>query len=319
MARGAILSRSPLGAKVYIYGQAHLRTLLVSLGRIWHAPLSSIMTTAVIGIALALPCGLYVLLANLQSIAGGWDNTASISLFLKIDTPPATARDVAAKIDQRGDVKNVRLISAAEAMAEFQESSGFGDALDKLERNPLPPVLVVTPAAGARRALPANALLAALRTLPDVDLAQLDMEWLQRLQAIMDIARRGVTSIAILLGLAVLLIVGNTIRLEIHNRREEIEVTKLVGATDGYVRRPFLYGGVWYGLLGGVLAWLLVGGALLLIDGPAAHLALLYRADHQLIGPGIKGTLLLLGTGAALGLLGSWLAVGRHLSAIEPR
>jgi len=318
MARGAIFARSALGAKLYIYGQAHLRTLLASLGRIWRAPVSSIMTTAVIGIALALPCGLYVLLANLQTIAGGWDNTASISLFLKVDTPLAAARDVAAEIGQRGDVESVRLISAAQAMAEFKESSGFGGALDKLERNPLPSVLVVTPAAGTRRPLEANSLLAALNTLPAVDLAQLDMEWLQRLQAIMNIARRGVTAIAILLGLAVLLIVGNTIRLDIQNRREEIEVTKLVGATDGFVRRPFLYGGVWYGLLGGALAWLLVGGALLLIDGPAAHLALLYGADHQLLGPGFRGTLLLLGTGAALGLLGSWLAVGRHLSLVEP-
>jgi cell division transport system permease protein len=222
-------------------------------------------------------------------------------------------------VRQRDSVDAVRLISAEQAMAEFRASSGFGGALDKLERNPLPPVLVVTPAANARAPQQAAALLAELEALPEVDLAQLDMEWLQRLQAIMNIARRGVTAIAILLGLAVLLIVGNTIRLDIQNRREEIEVIKLVGATDGFVRRPFLYGGIWYGLLGGVLAWLLVHGALLLINRPAEQLALLYGADHRLLGPGLQGTLLLLGVGAALGLLGSWLAVGRHLSAIEPR
>lgn len=319
MARGAILSRLPLTVRLYAHGRDHVRTLISSLGRLYRAPVSSIMTSAVIGIALALPGGLYVLLANLQAVAGGWDSSAKISLFLKLDTAPQSVETLALRLRQRDDVANVQVISATQALHEFRANSGFGNALDALPKNPLPPVLVLSPVAHSSQAEPSSALVTELKDLPEVDQAQLDMQWLERLHGMMDIARRGVTSIALLLGLAVLLIVGNTIRLDIQNRREEIEVVKLVGATDAFIRRPFLYGGVWYGLLGGLLAWLLIGAAMLLMAGPAQHLALLYDSQHRLLGPGIKGALLLLSMGGALGLAGSWLAVGRHLSAIEPR
>jgi cell division transport system permease protein len=319
MARGTFLSRLPFSAQLNAYGRDHLRTLISSLGRLYRAPLSSSITTAVIGIALALPGGLYVLLANLQAVAGAWDTTAKISLFLRLDNPPQSVEALAMQLRQRDDIADVELITAEQALREFRASSEFGDALDTLPENPLPPVLVVTPILGSEQPEAAAALMAYLEGLPEIDLAQLDMQWLQRLQAIMEIARRGVTAIAFLLGLAVLLIVGNTIRLDIQNRREEIEVIKLVGATDAFIRRPFLYGGIWYGVLGGLLAWLLICAAMLLMEGPAEQLALLYDSQHRLLGPGIEGAILLLGLGAALGLSGSWLAVGRHLHAIEPR
>jgi cell division transport system permease protein len=320
MARGAILSRLPLNARVTAYGRDHLRTLIASLGRLSRTPLSSVLTTAVIGIALALPGGLYVLLANLQAVAGSWDNTARISLFLERDVPPPAVDALAAELRLHDNVVDVDVIDPDEALQEFRASTEFGDALDALPDNPLPPVLVVSPAATIV-GLPDRvaALVDELEQLPAVELAQLDMQWLERLQAIMEIAQRLVTAIAVLLGLSVLLIVGNTIRLDIQNRREEIEVIKLVGATDAFIRRPFLYGGVWYGLLGGVLAWLLIGVAMLLMAGPAAQLAALYDSPGGLLGLGLGGSILLLGIGAALGLSGSWLAVGRHLSAIEPR
>lgn len=318
MARGALLPRLRLHTRLYAYGRDHLRTLVASLGRLYRAPLSSIMTTAVIGIALALPGGLYVLLANLQTVAGGWDIAAKISLFLKLDSSPQSVEALAARLRHRDDIADVQIISAEEALAEFRESSGFGDAVEALEENPLPPVLVVGPAPSSSGPDQASLLVAELEQLSEVELAQLDTQWLQRLQAIMDIAWRGVTAIAAILSLAVLLIVGNTIRLDIQNRREEIEVIKLVGATDAFIRRPFLYGGTWYGLVGGLLAWLLIGAAMLLLQGPAEQLALLYQSQHRLIGLGSKGTLLLLCLGAALGLSGSWLAVSQHLHAIEP-
>lgn len=319
MVRGAILSRLPLKDKLTAYGRDHLRTLIASLGRLSRTPVSSIMTTAVIGIALALPSGLYVLLANLQAVAGGWDNTARVSLFLKLETPPAAVEALATRLRSRADVVNVEVVYPDEALQEFRDGSGFGDALDALPGNPLPPVLVVSPAASDVLPEQVAAFIVEVEQLPEVELAQLDMQWLQRLQAIMDIAQRLVTAIAMLLGLAVLLIVGNTIRLDIQNRREEIEVIKLVGATDAFIRRPFLYGGIWYGLLGGVLAWLLIGAATLLMSAPATQLATLYDSQSGLLGLGFGGTILLLGIGAGLGLSGSWLAVGRHLSAIEPR
>lgn len=318
MARGAILSRLPITERLQAHARDHARTLIASLGRLYRMPVSAVMTTAVIGIALALPGGLYVLLANLQAVAGGWDNSAKISLFLKFDVSSGSVDTLAEQLRRRADVADVQIISPAQALEEFRANSGFGNALDALPGNPLPPVLVVSPATNTDQATRATTLVSELDKLPEADFAQLDTQWLARLQAMMDIARRGVTAIAVLLGLAVLLIVGNTIRLDIQNRREEIEVTKLVGATDAFIRRPFLYGGVWYGLLGGLLAWLLILTAMLIMAGPARQLALLYESQHQLLGPGIKGTFLLLGAGAVLGLAGSWIAVGRHLSAIEP-
>ncbi len=319
MAQGTILSRLPVNAKLTAYGCEHLRTLIATLGRLYRAPLSSIMTTAVIGIALALPGGLYLLLANLQAIASGWDNPARISLFLKLGTSPKATKGLAERLRAREDVVNVDVIEPDEALREFRAESGFGDALDALPSNPLPAVLVVSPA--ANRSLPEriSAMAHDIERAPEVDLAQLDMQWLQRLQGIMNIARRLVTAIAVLLGLAVLLIVGNTIRLDTQNRREEIEVIKLVGGTDAFIRRPFLYGGIWYGLLGGMLAWLLIATAMVLVAAPASELARLYDSEHQLFGLSVKDTILLLGIGAALGLCGSWIAVGQHLSAIIPR
>ncbi len=319
MAQGTILSRLPVNAKIVAYGRDHLRTLITTLGKLYRAPLSSIMTTAVIGIALALPGGLYMLLANLQAIANGWDNPARISLFLKLGMGPEVMETLAERLRAREDIDNVHVIKPDEALREFRAHSGFGEALDALPGNPLPAVLVVSPAATRMSPVRISALAQELERTPEVNLAQLDMQWLLRLQGIMDIARRLVTAIAILLGLAVLLIVGNTIRLDTQNQREEIEVIKLVGGTDAFIRRPFLYGGIWYGLLGGMLAWLLIGTAMLLLAGPASELARLYDSGHQLFGLGAKGTILLLGIGAALGLCGSWLAVGRQLKVIDPR
>jgi cell division transport system permease protein len=319
VAQGAILSRLRLNARLHAWALDHLRTLIASLGRLHRTPLSSIMTTAVIGIALALPGGLYVLLANVQSIAGGWDIAAQISLFLRQDAAAQSVEALASRLRQHEDVADVQIITAEQALREFRTNSGFGEALDTLKVNPLPPTLTVSPAWDLVQPEQLSALATELKALPEVELVQLDTQWLQRLRAMMDIAWRGTTAIAAILSLGVLLIVGNTIRLDIQNRREEIEVIKLVGATDAFIRRPFLYGGIWYGLLGGLLAWLLIYAAMLLVQGPAEQLALLYESEQRLIGPGFRGTLLLLGLGAALGLLGSWLAVGQHLHAIEPR
>jgi cell division transport system permease protein len=290
-----------------------------SLGRLVRSPFATFMTTAVIGIALALPTGLHVLLDNLQRAGGGFTDTAQISLFLKPHVDEDRALALADRLRQRSDIATVQYISPDQALEEFQSQSGFGEVLDHLSHNPLPGVLVLQPVLSGEDPGIAAKIVAGLKQLPEVDVAQLDMQWLQRLFAILSTVQRGVLIIAVLLGVAVLLIVGNTIRLAIENRRDEIVITKLIGATNAFIRRPFLYSGIWYGLFGGVLALLLVDTSILLLQEPVARLTGLYGSNYHLglLDAGLSGTVL--GGGILLGLVGSWIAVGRHLSRIEPR
>jgi cell division transport system permease protein len=296
----------------------HVQVFFFSLGQLARTPLATLMTLAVIGITLALPAGLYVLFDNLQRASHGWDAGVQISLFLKQDTSERAADALLNKIRNMPGVVAVQYISRAQALTEFKRLSGFGDALDVLDSNPLPPVLVVRPSASMSAPDRVQTLVQALSRQPGVDLAQLDLEWIKRLHAMLALAQRGVLILAGLLALAVLLIIGNTIRLAILNRRSEIEVIKLIGGTDAFIRRPFLYSGLLQGLLGALAAWLLVGTSLMLLAGPAQDLAGLYGSRFELDGLGLENGLWLLLGGAGLGWLGSRLAVGRHLHAIEP-
>jgi cell division transport system permease protein len=299
--------------------QRHVSVARDSLTRMLHNRLSSIMTAAVIGIALAMPSGLYLLLDNADRLSGSWDGQASLSIFLKESVKPATATRLAETVQGWPEVDSVELITPQQALDEFSRHSGFADVLETLERNPLPTVLIILPVTAHARPTAAEALRDRLGKLPETEFAQLDLQWVQRLSAMIDIARRAVLVIASLLALAVLLVIGNTIRLEIQNRRDEIIVTKLIGATNGFVRRPFLYSGLWYGVLGAIFAWLLVEAGFLLLSTPVAKLAGLYQSGFSLQTLPFQLFYLLLGAGILLGLLGSWLAVGRHLSDIEPR
>jgi len=301
-----------------VYLRRHAQVALDSLGRLYRNLLASLMTAAVIGIALALPSGLYLLLDNLGRLSDTWDGQATLSVFLQEKVTSDAARKLAGRLADWDEVGNVELITPAQALEEFGEQSGLGSVLEALEQNPLPAVLVITPA--NRQLAPAAAaeMQARLEKLPETALAQIDLEWVQRLSAMLDIARRGILVISALLALAVLLVIGNTIRLEIQNRREEILVTKLIGATNGFVRRPFLYSGIWYGVLGATIAWLLVEAGFWLLSDPVARLTGLYQSEFSLATLPLQLLGLLAGGGLLLGLLGSWLAVGRHLSAIEP-
>lgn len=296
----------------------HLQVFFYSLGQLSRHPLSLFMTAAVIGIALALPTGLHVLLQNVQQLSGRWDGSAQISLFLKKSVSDRQAHSLARRLRQRDDIAGVSYISREQALKEFQRQSGFGDALKALTKNPLPSVLIIQPALAHSQPGQTARLLDQLRKNSRVDVAQLDMQWLKRLYAIMDIVRRGVVVLAGLLALAVLLVVGNTIRLAIQNRRNEIVVMKLIGGTDAFIRRPFLYTGFWYGFFGAVLAFILVYAALLLLSGPVEKLAVLYHNSFELSRLDLSTALVLMASGVMLGLVGSWLAVGRHLRDIEP-
>ena len=302
-----------------VWLQEHARAALGSLGRLWRSPAASALTIAVIAIALALPGALWLLLKNAQRATGGWDSGAQVSVYLEPGLPQSAVDAVAATIGGRDDVRVVERIDAERALAEFRELAGFDQALAALERNPLPAVVVLEPAAGAPRSATALAALSRqLEGIDGVDQARVDLEWVERLYALLAVIERGVTLLALLLAAGVLLIVGNTIRLDILNRREEIEVSKLIGASDAFIRRPFLYGGLWYGLGGAFAAWLLLAGTRALLAGPAARLASAYGSQFRLDGLALGETGLLIALGAALGWVGSWLAVGRHLRAIEP-
>lgn len=301
-----------------VYLLRHAQVALSSLGRLYRAPLASLMTATVLGIALALPTGLYLLTGNLQQLSSRWDGGASLSLFLKHSVSDQQAHTFRVRLLDWPGIEHIDLISPQQALEEFRELSGFGDALDALDSNPLPAVLAIKPAAESIDSISISQLLARLRGLPEVDLAQLDLQWVKRFNAIVDIVQRSIWVMAALLGLAVLLITGNTIRLEIQSRREEIEVTKLIGATNAFIRRPFLYSGLWYGVIGASLAILLVKLSFLQLATPVGRLAGLYQSGFSLQTLAFHEMLVLLLVGALLGLLGAWLAAGRHMSAIEP-
>jgi cell division transport system permease protein len=222
------------------------------------------------------------------------------------------------ELRQWPEIASVQVLSRDEAMSEFQSLSGFADALNLLDENPLPAVLLIHPNLTHNNPAQVGILLEKLRTLPEIDIAQLDMQWVKRLHTMMEIGKRAILVIAVLLALAVLLTVGNTIRLDIQSRRDEIIIVKLIGATNAFIRRPFLYTGLWYGFFGGIISWLMIAASLALLAGPVQRLAGLYGSDFQLATMTFTGGLALLLCSILLGLVGSWMAVGRHLHDIEP-
>jgi cell division transport system permease protein len=289
-----------------------------SLRRVLEQPWSSLLTWMVIGIALALPVGLNVALDNVKTVSDDWDSPAQISLFLTADVSDEAAEKLELELASHREISRTILILKDAALAEFSALTGFTDVLASLEENPLPNLIVVSPLSTLEPAA-VSALQQALLARPEVEQAVLDMEWLQRLNSLMELGHRIVLAIGSMLVLGVALILGNTIRLAIENRREEILVVKLVGGSNAFVRRPFLYMGLWYGVGGGICAALLVGLSLWMLEEPARNLARLYQSSFSLRGLGLMGGLNLVILGGLLGLFGAALAVSRDLRRIEPR
>jgi cell division transport system permease protein len=240
-------------------------------------------------------------------------------VYFKPDVAMTRVQQLAQSVRARSGVAAVQVISADQALQEFRQYSGFGTALQALGSNPLPNVLHVRPAADAAAPADLDALKHYLSAWPEVDLVQVDAEWVLRFNAILDLLRRVLGIAALLLGAGVLAVIGNTIRLEIQGRRTEIEVVRLVGGSTGFVRRPFLYTGMLYGLGGALLAWAMVGAAVLVLQAPVATLSRLYGSSYALQGVGLEVIGIVVGAGLALGWLGAWLAAARHLRGIEPR
>ncbi|MBT4494723.1 MAG: cell division protein [Gammaproteobacteria bacterium] len=314
---GATVAVTGAGGRLRSWAQHHQRVFTSTIRELFANPVASLMTWLVIGIALALPAILYVMLHNISMISGDWGGKPRVSLFLAQEVSMDTGRELALRLEAQPGIEQIKFISSEQALKDFQHRSGFGEVLGTLERNPLPHVIEVVPEESDPIAL--SDMITSWGKLEAIERVSVDLQWLERLFALLRFAERLVLALAIVLGLGVMLIMGNTIRLAIENRRQEIEVVKLVGGTDGFVRRPFLYLGFWYGFGGALIAFLLVQLSLAFLTGPVETLAQSYRDDYALQGPGITGSLLLLLIGAALGVLGSVLAVSKHLADIEPQ
>jgi len=314
--RGASLSSVSTREQWRSYWQNHKKVLRDSLSRLIQTPFPTLMTIGVIAIALALPAGLFVLLKNAQTLSRDWDGNAQISVYLQQEVSAKEGKALSDEIAERKDIARVQYISQEQALEEFIAISGFGDVLKGLEENPLPAVIVAYPK--TNNAERAELIRASLEKMPGVELAQLDAEWVRKLHSIIELGERLVTALGLGLALAVLLVIINTIRLAIENRRDEIVIVKLVGGTDAFVRRPFLYTGFWYGLGGGFFAIVLVELTLLWMDNPVAELSNLYDSDYVLAGLGVGNAAFIVLLSVGVGLAGAWVAVGRHLKEVEP-
>jgi cell division transport system permease protein len=297
----------------------HAQSLVGSVGRLARAPFATALTVLVIGLALALPLALGLVVSDAMSAADGFTGGVDVSAYFKSGVALGRVQQLAQSVRARPGVAAVEVISSDAGLKEFQQYSGFGTALQALGSNPLPHVLHVRPTALVSTPADLDALKHYLSGLPEVDVVQVDAQWVLRFNAILELLRRVLGIGALFLGAGVLAIVGNTIRLEIQGRRPEIEVVRLVGGSTGFIRRPFLYTGMLYGFGGAVLAWGMVETAVLVLREPMAALARLYGSSYVLSGPGLAQVGVAVAAGLGLGWLGAWLAAARHLRGIEPR
>lgn len=321
-----ILSGSPRVTKVSFarrgtaFFQQHIQQIFSSFGELWKTPFSTLMTILVLGIALSLPSVFHVLYKNVERASSQWNKASEISLFLKQDISAPRIQVLINKLAvEYKEIETVTHISGHQALEEFKEMSGFSKALSHLDENPLPDVLVIVPVPSAM-GLEANKLLVAkLKREQEVDLVRVDIEWIEKLNSIISVLIDAVMAVAALLLLSVLLVVSNTIRLNILNQRSEIEVLKLVGATNSFIQRPFVYAGIWYGLLGGVIAWLLTFGLVQWLHTGVISLMGLYQVDFKITTMNIQEIAILIAAASFLGFIASYISVKRYLVKIEPK
>jgi cell division transport system permease protein len=303
--------------KAYLLNHAH--GLFSSLGRLSRTPFTSVMTILVLAVAISLAGCFYIIVANIQQLTGNLQASNQMSLFLKEHVTESAAQKLAEQLKQNANIESIKFINKTQAMNEFKANSGFGEALNALESNPLPHVIQVLPkhVLDSREAL--DQLMAEIKQIPQVELVQVDMQWVERLQAIMFIASRGVMVVSVLLGFAVTFITGNTIRLELQNRQDEVYISKLVGATHAFIQRPFLYTGFWLGFIAGFSAWLIVTVMLLILETPVEKLSALYSGSFELLFLSFGEFILLLMMTSVLAVLGSWIVLHYQLRQIKPQ
>lgn len=287
---------------------------LHSLGLALHSmraqPFATLFSVLVIGIALALPAGLYLALHNLEKLSGGLSSEPELSLFLKPELDSTQGRALVQELSRHPAIRTTRFFTRDEGLKRLGEA-GLADLTAGLEGNPLPDTIIIGAKAASPEAI--DRLAAELRSRVEVEQVLVDSDWTRRLAALLEFGRDLVLLLAATLGLALAAITGNTIRLQIYAAREEIEVSRLIGATDRFIRRPFLYFGTLQGLLGGVAGWALVSGALALLGRSLSRFAEAWGLPNTLVGLGWLETTVLLGGAALLGLLGAYFAVGHSL------
>lgn len=316
--QGAEKNRRSVSQRLVMLIINNFAQMIGSLGHMWRTPSASFMTIAVLGLSLTLPATLHVLVKNVKEVSDNFDNASEISLFLKENLSQQSIDNLVARINLYPEVDSTEYISPQQGMQEFKSLSGFGSALNYLDENPLPPVIIVKPDVNHTSVEAAKRLLKRLQTEREVALGKLDIEWLQRLNALVRLMQESVYTLATLLLCAVVLIIGNTIRLAIMNEREQIEVMKLVGATESFIQRPFLYTGIWYGFFGGFMAFLVLELMLWWIGHAIQRVALTYHNDFALTGLTLAEFGILMGVSIGLGFGGSLVSVQRYVKEIEP-
>lgn len=294
----------------------HIQAFVFSLEQMYKYPVSSVLTMAVIGVSLSMPAGLYLLLDNASRVTSSWGGSMQITLFLKHELDNKTIETLTKQLQQHQHIDDLRLIDPDAALNEYKQYSGFSEALSALDENPLPTVILLNPTRETIISGNGEQLLQDLQNIEEVETAQFDRQWANRLYAFIEISQRVIIILSTLLAFAVLLIIGNTIRLAIYSRRAEIEINKLFGATDAFIQRPFLYSGLIHGTCGSIMAWILLIVSINLLEQPVTKLSVLYASDFQLISLKPDEVLVLIIIGGLLGLLGSWLAVQRNFRAI---
>ena len=291
----------------------HAQSSLYALGQLYRAPIASLLTTLVIAIALALPSMVVILLYNGTQLVDNLSTSGSVSLFLRLDVDQTAASKLAERLRRWDTIRSVTVISKEQGLREFEAQTKLTDSLALLTGNPLPVVLEIEPASGIGIGDRLNAFVRRLETLPEIEVSRFDRQWVQRIHAWIGLLESISWIVAALIGVGVVVIVGNTIRLSIDQYRNEVVIFRLVGATDAFVRRPFLYTGLWYGFAGSVIALLLLWLAIWSIADAVSALTATYHAAFTLVGLNLYSVLMLLIAGSTLGLVGAWISVARHL------
>lgn len=289
-----------------------------SLGEMWRTPIASLMTILVLGLSLTLPATLYVVVKNVQQVSSGFSDAAEISLFVKDELTEQQTQTLVKRLALYPEIAQVSYISKSDALVEFKQVSGFGQALDYLTENPLPNVVLVTPTGRHRKPQAAKQLLKKLEAEREIEFGKLDIEWLERLNALLSLLKESVFTVGFLLLSAVILIIGNTIRLSIMDKKEEIQVLKLVGATNGFIHTPFIWTGIWYGVIGGLVAFISVVMMLWWLESAVSMVAGVYQSNFALQGLNFSELMTLLMLAVLLGFSGSYVSVRKYIKEIEP-
>lgn len=295
----------------------HWQAFVLTIKHFIRTPITNALSIIVIGIAFSLPVGVYTLLENIQLHSSAVGVKPQLSLYLKRDINKNQALEIRKKLEEQPLIENFKFIHKDQALKQLAQSNDLARVIDNIGDNPLPHAFVITSRHTAAGEL--EQLRTTMQTWPGVEYVQFDSDWAKRLDAMLDIGRLVVAMLATLLSIALVMVIFNTIRLQILTKREEIEVSKLIGATDGFIHRPFLYFGALQGLAGGLTAWLIIVICIQMLNEELVALTELYTTQLQLEHLDIKDSISLLLFSSWLGWLGARLSVASYLWKIEPK